>query len=159
MSVIITSFRESDNILKSFPDVKCYSVSRRQPKGYFYDELPFLAPYDDKGKALSLSGYPDNKLARYQLAYYDNIHKHEEQFEEWLQSLDNDVDIALCCWCPHSTSTRKQLKKFLTFACHTGIIGQIINHRRPDIQLWLDHDHAEHLVKLWKPENYRIIET
>ena len=159
MSVIITSFREGDKILEALPDAIPFYVARRQPKGYFHHELPFLFARDIEEEPLRLKNYPDMHLARYKWAYLDYLTKNDFGVESWLQSLDNNVDILLCCWCPHSQSTRRQMKKFLTFACHTGIIGQMINHRRPDVQLWLDHDHASHLVKTWKPLHFRVIDS
>lgn len=159
MSIIITSFREGDKILEALPDAIPFSVARRQPKGYFHNELPFLFAYDIDEKPLGLRNYEkQGNLFDYKMDYLDYLTKNAFAVDEWLKSLDSNVDIMLCCWCPHSRSTKRQLKEHLTFACHTGIIGQMINYRRPDIQLYLDNDHTN-LVDQWKPEFYRIIDS
>jgi hypothetical protein len=158
MSVIITSFRESDKILKSFPDIEPWSVSRWQPKGYFYNTLEFLGAYDKYGHRLQLRGREDNPLDGYKEDWKGWLKVNVKPLNRWLKSLDNHEDIMLCCWCPHSKATREQMKKFGTFACHTGLIGRLININRPDIQLWLDFDHAQYLVPPWKPKNFRTID-
>lgn len=157
MSVILTSFRESENIIPLHPDAQIYSVSRWQPKGYFYPELPFLGAFDEFGDRLHLSGR-EEPLLTYREDWFSYLDVNREQVEGWLESLDDKIDIILCCWCPHSVSTRLQIKNRLTFACHTGIIGQIINKFRPDIQVIMDKDRDLNLVSKWKPNNYTVIE-
>ncbi len=160
MSVIITSFKVSDKILKSFPDMELYSVSRWQPKGYFYDVLEFLGAYDKHGKRLRLRGRSEdvNPIGEYKKEWLEYITKNWENVDKWLKGLDNDVDIMLCCWCPYSKATKNQMRIYNTFVCHTGLIGRLINKYRPDIQLWLDHDHAINLIDEWKPKSFRTVD-
>jgi hypothetical protein len=70
----------------------------------------------------------------------------------WLDSLSPDKDIILCCWCPYSESSSKQIKEYGDFACHSGLIGQMIQKNRPDIQVVLDEDRQKYLIKEWRPD-------
>lgn len=156
MSVILTSFYESDDILIKYPNTLSYSVSRWQPKGFFYPDLSFLGAYDKFGNRLRLKGQ-ERPLSTYKDNWLSYLDSNRKQVDEWIYSLDNDIDIALCCWCPHSQSTKRQMKVYGTFACHTGIIGQVLNKFRPDIQILMDKDRDEKLVNKWKPTNYKVI--
>lgn len=154
MAVIITSFKESDNILRTYRDVTPYSVSRWQPKGYFYETLIELAAYDIHGNRLhlkgsSLDGYKDEWLAY--------IRSNITWLNKWLTSLDPYDNILLSCWCPHSNATRRQMKQYKTFVCHTGLIGRVINKFRPDMPVFMDQEHHESLIPEWKPENYKVL--
>lgn len=155
MTVIISSFKESDKILKPFPDIECFSVSRWQPKGYVYPTFEFLGAYDKNGSRLYLR---NSSLERYKHQWKEYIASNWAWVEDWLNSLDNEKDIMLCCWCPHSKSTQNQMKQFGTFVCHTGLIGRLINKYRPDIHLFLDFEHAQYLVPEYKPFKFRIID-
>jgi len=157
MSVILTSFRESDNILKILPHAEAFSVARWQPKGYYYNALENLGAYDVNGNRLFLRNRTGNPLDGYKKDWLEYIAKNITWVDKWLKSLDNNKDIVLCCWCPYSQSTKKQIADHLTFACHTGIIGKMINKFRPDIQIYLDKDRHERLVEEWKPSDYKVI--
>jgi hypothetical protein len=73
----------------------------------------------------------------------------------WSQTLDSGNIDVVCCWCPFSESTRNQIKTFGTFVCHTGIIGQVVNHLRPDIDVYLDLDRHYKLVEEYKPKYHK----
>lgn len=160
MSVILTSFRVSDRILCAFPKTVPYSVARSQPKGYVYEKLSCLEPVtsDLYSKPLTLTSV-NGSLERYKKEYIKKLASHDKWLKSWLKSLDNETDIMLCCWCPHSRSTQRQLKEYNTFACHTSLIGKLVNKYRPDVELWLDWEHHVFLVPEWKPKNYRIMDV
>ena len=152
MSILLTSFKKSKKYIKIFPDV--YSVSRWQPYMYHYDVLDFLAAYDIDGERLRLKGSTPDQYKHELYQYYVSRRK---EVNDWLISLDNDVNIMLCCWCPYSKTTKKHIKKKGSFICHTGLIGKLVNKYRPDIEIILDQDRHLKLYKPFKPDKYKIL--
>lgn len=145
--VILTSFKQS----VKYPGEK-YSIARIQPKGFNYKELKFLAAIDEKGKKLQMENIQDDTLNVYKEALRRGLKKRWHLVNAWLNSLSHDKDIVLCCWCPYSESSSKQMKEYGTFACHSGLIGQMIRKNRPDIQVVLDEDRQKYLSKEWRPD-------
>lgn len=143
MKVYLTSFVKS-------VEYNCpkYSVARRQPKGFNYPELKFLAPISSTGEILRLSTFPNDPVANYAIALKEAYKYRWDVIKSWLCSLSED--IALCCWCPYSKSTQRQLKEYGVFVCHTGLVGQMIRKWRPDIEVVLDSD-REKLIEEYKP--------
>jgi hypothetical protein len=156
MPVILTSFKQSVHLREKYPQIEWYSVSRFQPAGFHYDTLEFLGAYDVNGDRLHLQGRED-PLNGYKTDLFRYYIKNWGWIEKWLESLDNDVMMGLCCWCPYSNSTRIQIKKHGSFACHTGLRGKIINKYRPDIDVLMDDDRHKRLVDEWKPIKYNLI--
>jgi hypothetical protein len=154
MSVLLTSFKKSKKIKKSIQDIEMFSVSRWQPKGYKYKVLNYLSAYDKYDKKLTLS-YGINC---YKNGFFKAVIKNRKKIQNWLTNLSNEDIIGLCCWCPHSKSSKSQIKKYKTFVCHTGLIGMMINKYRPDIELLLDKDRHQNLLVEWKPKKYKIID-
>jgi hypothetical protein len=157
--IILTSFKESLKILKNSgirsrnPNI--YSVARNQPSGFSYPVLTFFAAVDVHGQKIKLRGVEDpiNSYRDTLFEYYDSV---EEEIFEWVDNLKpGDVDI-LCCWCPHSESTKNQVKTRGEFVCHTGLIGQIINKYRNDIDVYMDNDRASRLIQDFRPK-YRSL--
>ena len=139
MSVIITSFKVSQKIQSYKNSIRFYSVARRQPKGFFYDELKFFRSCDVNGNRLRLNhGVFEykKKLLEFYVSGWDDISK-------WLECLKQADDVVLCCWCPYSISTKNQILTYNNFVCHTGIIGRIVNRYRHDIDVILDNDHLK----------------
>ena len=111
MSVIITSFRESDKILKALPDTIPWSVSRWQPKGYRYGELEFLGAYNKNKQRLHLRGRSEgDPLEGYKEDWKGWLKVNVTPLNKWLKSLDKHKDEMLCCWCPHSKATQDQMR-------------------------------------------------
>ena len=156
MPIILTSFKKSVNIKRSFPETEMFSVSRWQPTGFHYEVLEFLGAYDINGNKINLKGRRD-PLNRYKNDLFKYYIQNWPTIQKWLDSIDNSVMISLSCWCPHSISTINQKKDFGTFACHTGLIGKIINKYRPDVEILMDKDRHLNLVPEWKPEKYSLI--
>lgn len=145
--VILTSFKQS----VKYPSEK-FSIARIQPKGFNYKELKFLAAIDEKGKKLQLKNLQEDSLNGYKETFKRGLKKRWHSVNAWLNSLSPDKDIVLCCWCPYSESSSKQMKEYGAFACHSGLIGQMIRKNRPDIQVVLDEDRQKYLVKEWWPD-------
>jgi len=156
MSVILSSFKKSKKILNLFDNIKPYSVSRFNPSGYPYERLEFLSAYDVNGNRLRLKGSSPEQYRHEWLKY---IVKNKEIVFNWLDNLDNNVHILLCCWCPYSQSIKKQIKNYGSFVCHTGLIGNLINKYRPDIELILDKDRVFMLYRKYLPDNFKNIEV
>jgi len=152
--IVLTSFKESKRILKIVPDIDVFSVSRWQPLKYHYDELDFLGAFDIEGNRLRLK---NSSISEYKHKLFEYYISRRQEVNEWLLSLDNDKHIMLCCWCPDSTATKKQIKKYGSFVCHTGLIGKLINKFRPDIEILLDNDRHKWLIEEYKPEKYKVI--
>ena len=125
-----------------------FSVARYQPKGFRYQETSFLAAEDENGERIKLRNTEDS-IAQYKKAFRRGCKVRWPEIEAWLKSLDAAKDYVLCCWCPYSQSSEKQLKDTGVFACHTGLIAQIIRKHRPDIQIAMDTDREKHLIKDW----------
>ena len=144
--VILTSFKRSKEYYGDF-----YSVARFQPSGFAYPVLDFLAATDKDGEKLLLSQF-DNPIEGYEQALMGGYGARWGVIQKWLDELDEDRTVVLCCWCPYSNSTKNEIREFGTFCCHTGIIGQIINRCRPDISIILDIDRKKKLLPRWMPE-------
>lgn len=145
--IILTSFKKS----KKFKGEK-YSVARWQPQGFNYKSLDFLAAKNRFGNALHLSSYRGASLSEYKKDWLDTIFLNWEEVDNWIFNLENEKkEIVLCCWCPYSKSTQEQIKKYGVFACHTGLIGQLIKEHASDIRVILDDDRKNFLVKEWRP--------
>lgn len=147
--VTLTSFAKSGQFRG-----KKYSVSRWQPKGFQYPVLDFLSAVDAAGKPLKLQKFSD-PLTDYKKAFIDGIKARWDRVYPWLKGLRPSEDVVLCCWCPYSATSQKQIKEFGTFACHTGLIGQLIQKFRPDIKVVLDNDREKHLIQEWRPVENR----
>jgi hypothetical protein len=149
--IILTSFKESRNILKrsAFSDASCYSVARFQPAGFNYPELPFFFAVDIHGNKLSLtrSGGLDEYKKELN-AYYGSIWV---DITDFVRGLDPDETNMFCCWCPHASHSKEQMRIYNTFVCHTGLVGRAIQYIRQDIDIYMDHDHSIHLVDDYKP--------
>jgi len=153
--IVLTSFKDSEWITKKLNIDKenIYSVARWQPKGYSYKKLTFLSATDKEGNKLLLRNF-ENPIQDYADALKEGYKARWKEIKKWLNNLDNNEDIILACWCPHSKQTEKQIEKFGTFCCHTGLIGKMINKHRPDITVVLDRDRDKNLVPEWKPDTY-----
>ena len=143
--IILTSFKKS----KKFKGEK-YSVARWQPKGFKYPVLEFLDATDENGSALHFSMF-DNPLRGYEKSWEKKIKKNWKVIKRWIDDIEEDENIVLCCWCPFTASSQEQIKKFGSFACHTGLIGKLIKEERPEIRIILDNDRKNLLVKEWRP--------
>ena len=158
MSILLTSFKKSLK-LKGKSNIEFYSVSRWQPSNFFYPSLDFLGAYNKNKQRLFLKGR-NNPLQSYQHDLFEYYVSQWKKINSWLTSLNNnDKLIVLCCWCPYSNSTKKQIQNFGSFACHTGLIGKIINKYCPEETLYLDIDRHKQLVQEWKPKNYKLMEV
>lgn len=146
MPVILTSFKKS-----LYYKGSKYSVARWQPQGFDYLSLDFLAAKDRKGNALHLSSFPSSPLTGYRGEWFAAIKTRWSEIEDWFYRLQSHKYIVLCCWCPYSKATQEQIKRFGTFACHTGLIGQLIAKHKPEIGIILDDDRKNFLVKEWRP--------
>jgi hypothetical protein len=140
--IILSSFKNSSKYL-----CQKYSVSRWQPAGFNYPELLFLAPFDNQGRKILLRD-SINSLEGYRKAFIGGYVARWEEVKPWLDSLIPETNMVLCCWCPYSKPSREQLKKFGTYACHLGLIAQLIEMSNPEIEIILDDDR---IVEEWKP--------
>lgn len=141
--IIFTSFKNSH----LYAGEK-FSVARYQPKRFYYTELSFLAAEDENGHRIKLRNTEDS-IAQYKKAFRRGCKVRWTEIDEWLKSLDEASDYVLCCWCPYSQSSDKQLKETGSFACHTGLVAQLIKKHRPDIKILLDDDRENRLIKDW----------
>jgi hypothetical protein len=156
--IILTSFKESVNLLKlsGFSGANCYSVARFQPKGFNYTDLPFLAAQTVAGKKIKLRGRVD-PLNSYKHDLWTYYKTRWAEIVDWVESLDNsDVDM-LCCWCPHASHSREQMRIYNSFVCHTGLVGKVINLIREDLDIYMDQEHSIHLVNEYKPMEWKML--
>jgi len=143
VSVILTSFENAG----AYNQLK-FSVARFQPKGAKYKAIESLVPVDKDGQAISRKGKtPDDYKNAVRAAYQSRW----LQIAEWLNSLKTGVDIVLLCWCPYSKSSEEHLRQTGNFPCHTGIIGQMVQKHRPDIEVVIDEDREISLLQSFRP--------
>ncbi len=135
MAVILTSFEESKKL--SCPK---FSVSVFQPQGFKYPTLNFLTATDKDGNKLNLKDLSHDTVNEYEEKLKEKYKARWSSIDAWLKSLRPDVDIALCCWCPYSNTSRKHIEKYGKFFCHTSLIGKMIEKYRPDIEVKMDKD-------------------
>ena len=153
MSVLITSFQES----KKATGEK-YSVATFQPKGFSYNQLPFLAPLDPTGRRIHLLDNSKNSLAEFKKAVREGYENRWHIISKWLSKLSNEKDIVLCCWCPYSQGSKEQIKQKGYFICHIGLIALMIKKHRPDIVLLLGEKHQKLLHADWHPFPESLVE-
>ncbi len=139
MAVIMTSFENSEK----FQGIKL-SVAQFQPAGAKYRPLKFLFPVDEKGARIKAD---INNPGEYKNRVSEAYKKRWEEIHEWLLSLKKEVDLVLMCWCPHSSGAEEQLREKSEFICHTGLIAQMIQKHRPDIDVIMDEDRELALSK------------
>ena len=150
MPVILTSFKEYSRLEKYLGfKPRAYSIARYQPKGFDLPELGFLAP------PLDLTIPRNHRSLKGYIAFYETSLKHAyterwSDIKNWLVSLDKEIVTALVCWCPDTDLAKQQLMQFGCFACHTGLVGKMLNKHRPDMDVWVDRDHTQ-LVDEWLP--------
>lgn len=144
--IYLTSFEKSLELKKK---IKKYSTARRQPGSFNYETLEFLAPLNKNGKAILLDGIDKDSLDKYASAYKETLKRNWSKVNAWLKSLSAD-DIALCCWCPYTADSKKYITEEGTFACHTLLIGALIEKYRPDLEVFLDEDRWRLAVMEWK---------
>jgi hypothetical protein len=51
----------------------------------------------------------------------------------------------LCCWCPYSRPAQRQLERFGSFVCHTGVLGEFLVDKFA-VPIQYDQDRVEHMV-------------
>lgn len=156
MPVILSSFKRYGRLGRYLGfKPRAYSVARYQPKGSRFPELSFLAPLSGMAVPRNYGAFEDY-LALYETSLKQAYAERWSDIKSWLDSLDGNDVIALLCWCPDTDQARQQLKQFGRFACHTGLVGKMLNRHRPDIEVWLDRDHAK-LVDEWLPTVFKVI--
>lgn len=146
-NVMLTSFNEAKKL-------KCgnkFSVARTKPQwAKNYQELMFLAPFDPEGNAITLRRFPHDPTGGYaaelKRAYLSRWHK----IDEWLRGLDVTRQYVLCCWCPHSSTSKRQIQEYGTFACHTLLIAKMIRKNRPDLVVKIDDAREQQGLLDWK---------
>lgn len=133
-NILLTSFLEA----RKFDLENKFSIASWKPEWCNYKDLDFLFPFDINGIRLKLRNC-NNSIEE----YINELRKGYEDrwglIENWLQSLNKNEQYILCCWCPHSSTSKEQIKKHKTFFCHTTLIGKMINIHRPDLIIKLDN--------------------
>lgn len=143
--LVLTSFKKAKNY-----NGQKFSIARFQPSGFAFAELSFLAATDKDGNKLLLRDFR-SPMEGYEKALFEGYATRWDKIKTWLDSLQEDKTVVLCCWCPYSESTKNQIREFGTFCCHSGLIGKLVNRYRPDISVVLDSDRKYKLVERWKP--------
>ena len=143
--VILTSFKNIGDF-----DGKKFSVARWQPKGFNIWALDFLAAEGAGGVELHLRDFKD-PLKEFAAAYREGLKERWSKVETWLGEIDPEESIVLACWCPYSKATQEQMSRFGSFCCHTGLIGRLVQKFRPDVDVVMDSDRLNYLVKEWRP--------
>ena len=133
-NVLITSFYDA----RKYELDNKFSVACWKPDWCKYRELDFLFPKDKEGNRLRLRNF-DGSVTGYIDALREGYSSRWDKIESWLESLSKDQQCIICCWCPHSSTSKEQLKKFGTFFCHTVLIGKMIRIHRPDLIVKLDY--------------------
>ncbi len=152
MPIIFSSFKKS----AEYPGVEKFSVARFQPEGYNFPALCFLAALDAEKQPIKMKSprgaknFPIEELGLFEANLRKGYASRWNWIKKWMDGLDNDKTIVLCCFCPYSNTGQHQLKKYGKFACHTGLIARMIAKHRPDIDLMFDEDRLYNMVEEWK---------
>lgn len=133
-NVLITSFYGA----RKFEIDNKFGVACWKPEWCTYRDLEFLFPRDKYGNRLRLRNF-NGSVNRYIDELREGYSFRWEKIETWLESLKREEQNIICCWCPHSSSSKEQLKEFGTFFCHTVLIGKMIRIHRPDLIVKLDY--------------------
>ena len=156
MPVILSSFKRYGHLARYLGyKPRAYSVARYQPRGSCFPELDFLAPPSEMSVPRNHGAFEDY-LAFYESGLKQAYAERWSEIKGWLDSLERDDVTALLCWCPYTDLAEEQSIQFGSFACHTGLIGKMLNRHRPDIEVWLDRD-REKLVDEWLPTAFKVI--
>lgn len=151
--ILFTSFEKAAKVGKG---AKVYSIASHQPRGCNYPELRFLAPIDRYGDDIRLSREVNLQdwdtylmsltLLRHKLA--DAFLSRIGEISHWASTLHPSEPVYLCSWPPFSASSRRQIAKYNTFACHSSLVAEVIEQLRPDITVILDPDRRERMIDL-----------
>lgn len=143
--VLLSSFHSAKTV-----DHAKFSVSRNKPFWSGHPDLSFLAPFDSSNKPIHL-----NEPLQFEDDLRSCYIRNWDKIKQWLDELDYRKSIALCCWCPHSKPSKLQLSKENNFACHTLLIGKMIDRHRPDLVVLCDDDRELHGYKPWLDWYYK----
>ena len=132
-NILLTSFLNA----RKYELENKFSVACWKPNWCQYKDIDFLFPLDVNGIRLRLSNC-NNSIDEYVKNLREAYTDRWELIENWLDSLQKDKQYILCCWCPNSSTSKEQLRKFDTFFCHTTLIGKMIRIHRPDLVTKLD---------------------
>jgi len=159
-NILLTSFLDA----RKFETNNKFSVARNKPEWCKYRELQFLAPFDVNHKPILLSNFAADVATdvyrshienfAYQVtAYADELRDaytaRWDDIQKWLDELPDDSQHILCCWCPHSKPAKSQIEQLGYFACHTVLVGKMINTHRPDLIVQLDDDREQKSFSDW----------
>lgn len=158
MSIILTSFKRSS----MYPGKK-FSVAPYQPRGFNYPELLCLAPIDMHGKGIRSSKFFCNSskeeadlfdflddCSSYRKAVMQSYIDRSEEIRHVLSAFNRNSQIVFASWGPYTANARRQISKTGIFACHSGIIAEILTIMRPDLKVILDVDRSRWLVPTWQ---------
>jgi hypothetical protein len=132
-NVLITSFYGA----RKFEIDTKFGVACWKPEWCTYRDLEFLFPRDINGNRLRLRNF-DGSVDKYVDALREGYASRWDEIEKWLEQLKKDEQHIICCWCPHSSTSKEQLKNFGTFFCHSVLIGKMVRTHRPDLVVKLD---------------------
>lgn len=151
IDVLLTSFLNA----RKFDTNNKFSVARSKPTWCKYFDLPFLAPFRPSGNPILLRNFFEgDPVECYANALREAYVHRWDVIERWLNDLKQGEFIVLCCWCPHSKSTKKQMADYSTFVCHTTLIGKMIRLHRPDLSIALDDIRDQSSYAAWKSWYY-----
>jgi hypothetical protein len=117
-----------------------FSVARNKPFWCTYPDLQFLGAFDSNNNPLLIDSFGPSRILKFEDELRKYYVKKWDEINKWLESLKFDDQIALCCWCPHSKTSKQQLKDHNSFLCHTLLIGKMINRHRPDLIVQCDDE-------------------
>lgn len=151
--VVFTSFQKAHR----YPGEK-FSIAMFQPAGFNFPELTFFMPVSDELESIRTKSYlkslnPHDFYEDLEMFGTEITRAFGSRIDEIIHfssTLSASKDIALCCWCPYSKSTKEQVKALGVFACHSGLASKFLATLRPDIEMRLDFDRSERLVPQWR---------
>ena len=153
--LLLTSFHSASRLYCT-PDTTIYSIANHQPPKCNYPELRFLAPIDRHGNDIRISreacvdslGNFRESLIQFRQKLSDAYLSRMDEIWHWTKTLSPNKMAVLCSWPPFSSASKKHMKEFGEFTCHSSLVADTVAMFRPDIQILLDEDRLQCMVDL-----------
>lgn len=126
--IVFTSFHDA-----RFRDGPKFSAARWAPVfAREWPALPALRPVDAQGRPIKLRQFPDDPLEGYHRAYRDALRSRTDKVANdcvRVVHAQNSGIVYICCWCPHSSVSRRQMAEHETFACHLLLLARLFRRQ------------------------------
>jgi hypothetical protein len=98
-------------------------------------------PLRADGSAIKLRDFGENPLLGYR-EYMLNLYRDRYvAIKDWVEALDGEGPVALCCWCPYTRVAKLQIERFGTYHCHLDVVSHVLSSMEVEVR-WFKEPHT-----------------